>query len=600
MQKVELLSPAKDLVVGKAAIDNGADAVYIGAPAFGARKAAANSLEDIRVLVDYAHRFYCRVFVTLNTILYDSELAEAEKMIRQLYAIGVDALIIQDLGILNMDLPPICLHASTQMHNYDLDRIKFLDQLGFQRIVLARELSLEQIREIRKEIKAELEVFIHGALCVSLSGQCYLSQYMFGRSANRGECAQPCRMKWSVEDNRGKLLLKDKYVLSLKDLNLSSYIDDLIRAGVDSFKIEGRLKDENYVANVTNHYSSLLEKQPDIIRCGSGHILSSFEADPERSFSRGSSGYFIRGRHRGLVNMDTPKSMGKKIGIVKETKGNTIIVDAIGELANGDGLCYLEQGELKGIKVNAAMGNRIVCNEAVKIRPGTELFRNYDQRFNSRLDKVKSVRKIRIKIKAGTADRHLWLEVTDEDGIQADLHSEETFEKAQNPRQAERLKQQLLKCGDTDFECESVDLDGEEVLFVPAAAANALRRQLLEALAEVREARRESMLPGLREILTSAPIEADWHYNIANRKAKNFYEACGTAVVGTCFEKSALQLGEKDLMHTRYCLLYELGRCRKNQKNGDLEFPLFLVNAKHRFRLEFDCQRCFMKVLKSI
>ena len=233
MQKVELLSPARDLVVGKAAIDNGADAVYIGAPAFGARKAAANSLEDIGTLVGYAHRFYCRVFVTLNTILYDSELAEAEKMIRQLYAIGVDALIIQDPGILNMDLPPICLHASTQMHNYELERIKFLDQLGFQRIVLARELSLEQIREIRKEVKAELEVFIHGALCVSLSGQCYLSQYMFGRSANRGECAQPCRMKWTVEDNSGKKLIKDKYVLSLKDLNLSSYIDDLIEAGVD-------------------------------------------------------------------------------------------------------------------------------------------------------------------------------------------------------------------------------------------------------------------------------------------------------------------------------------------------------------------------------
>ena len=352
MQKVELLSPARDLVVGKAAIDNGADAVYIGAPAFGARKAAANSLEDIGTLVRYAHRFYCRVFVTLNTILYDSELAEAEKMIRQLYAIGVDALIIQDPGILNMDLPPICLHASTQMHNYELERIKFLDQLGFQRIVLARELSLEQIREIRKEVKAD----------------------------------------------SGKKLIRDKYVLSLKDLNLSSYIDDLIEAGVDSFKIEGRLKDENYVANVTNYYSSLIGNHPGIVRSGSGHILSAFEADPERSFSRGSSDYFIRGRHRGLVNMDTPKSMGKKIGIVKEIKGNTIILDAIGELANGDGLCYLEQGGLKGIKVNEAVGNRIVCNETVKLRPGTELFRNYDHRFNIRLDKVKSVRKIRIKI----------------------------------------------------------------------------------------------------------------------------------------------------------------------------------------------------------
>ncbi len=244
-RKIELLAPARDILIGKAAIDNGADAVYIGGPAFGARKAAGNSLKDIAALVEYAHRFYCRVFVTLNTILYDTELAEAEQMIRQLYHIGVDALIIQDPGILKLDIPSISLHASTQMHNYDIERIRFLDRLGFQRIVLARELSLEQIKAIRKEVKAELEVFIHGALCVSMSGQCYLSQHMFGRSANRGECAQPCRMKWSLKDDQGKILLKDRYILSLKDLNLSSYIPDLIKAGVDSFKIEGRLKDES-------------------------------------------------------------------------------------------------------------------------------------------------------------------------------------------------------------------------------------------------------------------------------------------------------------------------------------------------------------------
>ena len=398
MRRVELLSPAKNVDVAIAAINNGADAVYIGGPAFGARKAVGNSLEDIEKAVRYAHRFYCRVFVTLNTILYDEELPEVERLIHDLYRIGVDAIIVQDPAVLKLDLPPIALHASTQMHNYDLERIKFLDRLGFQRIVLARELSLEQLREIRREVKAELEYFVHGALCVSLSGQCYMSYYLTNRSANRGECAQPCRMKWTVEDNSGKKLIRDKYVLSLKDLNLSSYIDDLIEAGVDSFKIEGRLKDENYVANVTNYYSSLIGNHPGIVRSGSGHILSAFEADPERSFSRGSSDYFIRGRHRGLVNMDTPKSMGKKIGIVKEIKGNTIILDAIGELANGDGLCYLEQGGLKGIKVNEAVGNRIVCNETVKLRPGTELFRNYDHRFNIRLDKVKSVRKIRIKI----------------------------------------------------------------------------------------------------------------------------------------------------------------------------------------------------------
>ena len=598
MQKIELLSPARDLKVGKIAIDNGADAVYIGASAFGARKAAANSLEDIEALVKYAHRFYARVFVTLNTLLYDSELAEAEKMIWELYERGVDALIIQDLGILRMNLPPICLHASTQMHNYDLDRIRFLDSLGFQRIVLARELSLEQIREIRQTVKAELEVFVHGALCVSLSGQCYLSQYMFGRSANRGECAQPCRMKWSVEDNRKRLLIKDRYVLSLKDLNLSSYINDLIDAGVDSFKIEGRLKDENYVANVTNYYSSLINQNPHIERIASGKVISSFVADPERSFSRGSSDYFMTGRHRGLVNLETPKSMGKKVAVVNGVRANTVFIRSQEVLSNGDGLCYLEGGELKGIKVNQALADRIVCNESVKVAPGTELYRNYDHRFNQQLEKSPSVRKIQISMKVWSEDGHLCLEVMDEDGGVVRIRSEERFEKAQNPLQAERLAQQLAKCGETVFDCKQLEMEGPEVLFVPAAAANALRRELLERLLQERELLREKMLPGVPTVLKAVPTEADWHYNIANQYARTFYETCGTKVVGNCFEKSPISVEERDLMRTRYCLLYELGRCRKLHRNEDLEFPLFLFNDKHRFRLDFDCKNCFMKVIK--
>ena len=260
MRKLELLSPAKNADVAIAAINNGADAVYIGGPAFGARQAVGNSLEEIERVVRYAHRFYCRVFVTLNTILYDNELAEVERLIRDLYRIEVDAIIVQDPAILKLDIPPIALHASTQMHNYDLERIKFLDRLGFQRIVLARELSLEQLKTIRREVKAELEYFVHGALCVSLSGQCYMSCYLTGRSANRGECAQACRMRWTVEDSDGKVLVKDKYVLSLKDLNLSAYLSDLVDIGIDSFKIEGRLKEADYVANVTNYYSSRLDE----------------------------------------------------------------------------------------------------------------------------------------------------------------------------------------------------------------------------------------------------------------------------------------------------------------------------------------------------
>lgn len=596
MKKVELLSPAKDLAIGIAAINNGADAVYIGAPAFGARKSAANSLEDIAQLVRYAHRYYCRVFVTFNTILYDHELADAERMIRQLYQIGVDALIIQDMGILRMDLPPVCLHASTQMHNYDLDRIKFIDRLGFQRIVLARELSIDQIREIRGEVKAELEVFIHGALCVSLSGQCYLSQYMFGRSANRGECAQPCRMKWSVKDSAGKILVDDKYILSLKDLNLSSYIKDLVDIGVDSFKIEGRLKDENYVANVTNHYSSLINQIPEIRRIGSGKVVSSFSAEPERSFNRGYSSYFIDQRDGGLVNPDTPKSMGKRLGCVIRTKGNRLWLETAEQISNADGLCYLEGGELKGIKVNTVEGDCLVCNEVLKVKPGTQLYRNYDHRFVTQLAKAGSVRKIRIDMNARVRDGHLLLDCVDEDGVAVSLESEETFGKAERPEQKERLKQQLMKCGDTEYLCGAVCYEADEVLFVPAASANALRRELLEKLSDQREAERKSLMPGVEDQTLSYPEGADWHLNVVNQKAALFYQQHGVKEVETGFEKSTVRQ-ERDLMHTRYCILYELGKCRKYHANADLVFPLYLYNDKHQFRLDFDCKECFMRVV---
>lgn len=598
MKRIELLSPAKDLAIGIAAINNGADAVYIGAPAFGARKSAANSIEDIAALVQYAHRYYCRVFVTLNTILYDHELEEAEKMIRQLYQIGIDALIIQDMGILRMDLPPICLHASTQTHNYDLEKIKFLDKLGFQRIVLARELSIEQIRDIRREVKAELEVFIHGALCVSLSGQCYLSQYMFGRSANRGECAQPCRMKWSVKDQGGKVIVDDKYILSLKDLNLSSYIKNLIDVGVDSFKIEGRLKDENYVVNVTNHYSSLINSYPNIQRIGSGKVISTFEAEPERSFNRGYSSYFYNKRETGLVNPDTPKSIGKYIGKVLETKGNRLRITGDIPVNNGDGLCYLDEGMLKGIKVNSVDGDWILCNEAVNLCLGTELFRNYDHRFVMQLEKSKSVRKISVEMLVGVQDQHLIIQCMDEDGVMAEVKSEDTFEEAKNVNQLERLKQQLMKCGDSDYFCESVVYESEKVLFIPTASANALRRNLLEKLDKARAIKRIPLQPGAEDKNAIYPFAADWHLNIVNQKALTFYQEHGVENPEIGFEKNNVSR-ERDLMHTRYCILHEIGRCRKHNSNTDIIFPLCLYNDKHEFQLEFDCKECFMRVVKK-
>lgn len=400
MQKIELLSPAKNIAIGMAAINNGADAVYIGAPAFSARKAAANTSNDIAALTEYAHKYYSRVFVALNTILYDNELAEAEKIIRQLYEIGVDALIVQDMSILKMDIPPIVLHASTQIHNYDLERIKFLDSIGFQRIVLAREMSLEQIKEIRQNVKAELEVFIHGALCVSMSGQCYMSQNLLGRSANRGECAQPCRQKWSVSDGDDNLLVKDKYILSLKDLNLTNHIKELVDAGVDSLKIEGRLKEESYVANITHHYDNIL-KSIKAERVGSGHVTSSFIADTERTFTRGYTDYFFEKRPQNLVNAETPKSIGKKVGIVKRVKENKLWLDGTEDIHNGDGLCYRDRDEFKGIKVNIANGQEITANEPLNILIGSEVYRNYDHLFVTSVERTgSSVRQINICITA--------------------------------------------------------------------------------------------------------------------------------------------------------------------------------------------------------
>lgn len=601
MREVELLSPAKSLEIGLAAINNGADAVYIGAPAFGARKAAGNSIEDIRTLVGHAHRFYCRVFVTLNTILYDHELKEAEVLIRQLYEAGVDALIVQDLGILELNLPPIPLHASTQMHNYHLERIKFLDKLGFQRIVLARELSLEQIRVIRKEVKAELEVFVHGALCVSLSGQCYLSQHISGRSANRGECAQPCRMKWSVKDSDEKVLIDQKHVLSLKDLNLSEYIDTLIDAGVDSFKIEGRLKDENYVVNTTKHYSSQIDRhlitRPDVKRVGSGKVFANFEAEPERSFNRGYTNYFMGQRQKGLVNMDSPKSVGKRIGIVKQVKGNKLFLDTDEAVNNGDGLCYFEDGELKGIRVNTAEGNVVYCNEVVNLRPETVLYRNYDHRFVMKLEKEKSVRKIRIDIKATGEDGHLKLAVTDEDGVTASYEPEECFDVANRPEQMQRIKQQLMKCGESCFVCQSVEY-GNEVLFIPAAVINSFRRSLLDRLMENRQEKRLLLPPDTWNKDVEYMDNVDWKHNVVNKNAALFYREHARGEIEDGFEKNNSPEG-RELMCTRYCLLYEIGRCRKECNNNDLRFPLFLYNEKQLFRLDFDCGDCFMKVFSK-
>lgn len=598
MKRVELLAPAKNKMIGKAAIANGADAIYVGAPAFGARQAAGNSLEDIQELIEYAHQYYCKVFVTLNTIIYDDELEQVEQLIHQLYAIGTDAIIIQDLGILRLNLPPIALHASTQMHNYDLEKIKFLDQLGFSRIVLARELSLEQIREIRTHVKAELEVFIHGALCVSLSGQCYLSQHMFNRSANRGECAQPCRQKWNVEDADGNKLVVDEYILSLKDLNQTEYIQELINIGVDSLKIEGRLKDENYVVNVTKHYSSLLETLSHCKRSGSGRIKNSLIPDIDKSFNRGYTHYFATGRSSGLVNRHSPKSIGKEIGKVVKCLGYRVQLDTVEEIHNGDGLCYFEETELKGIKVNVAQGAFIECNEKLTIAPGTTIYRNYDHQFTLEIQKLKAKREIAVDFTLYTVENRLLVYAVDEDENCATYVSASKYELAENPKQRERLEQQMTKCGETIYCCRDARYIGDEVLFIPIAQLNEIRRNTLMALTANRAENRpiEPIFEENRTVIY--PQTIDWRFNIVNRCAKQFYMDHGVETIEMGFEKNNM-VKDPILMHTRYCILHELGMCLKQAEGKRIKLPLWLCNNKHRFRLEFDCKNCFMKLLKE-
>jgi putative protease len=580
------------------AIDNGADAVYIGAPAFGARQAAANSVEEIERLVHYAHRFYCRVYVTLNTLLYDRELQEAERLAHRLCRIGADALIIQDPAFLQMDLPPIPLHASTQMHNYEPERIRFLDRLGFQRIVLARELSLEQIRQIRQEVKAELEVFVHGALCVGLSGQCYLSGYLSGRSANRGECMQACRLKWRVEDGEGKQVLPEGYHLSLKDLNNSGSLSGLLEAGVDSLKIEGRLKDANYVANVVNHYHSMLSGMKNIERRGSGEVFSGFRPDPERSFNRGFSTYFLHGREPGLVNRDTPKSVGKRMGTALRVQGERLLLQTTEEVHNGDGLCYVEQGELKGIRVNQKEGEWLVCNERLSVKPGSVIYRNRDRLFAAEVEKNGSERRIGIRVRAAASGGKLQLSAVDEDGNGAVVAPEEFFPPAVKEEQRERIREQLSKWGGSGFYCREAVYEGE-VLFVPSARLNAFRRELQERLEQLREEKREVLLQPPFDRTLFYKKQIDWKHNVVNKLAADFYREHGAEDIETGFEAGfegggASGVG-KELMRCRYCLLFEAGMCRKRGGKG-VSSPLWLRNGQHRFRLEFDCGACCMKI----
>jgi 23S rRNA 5-hydroxycytidine C2501 synthase len=605
MREIELLAPARNLESGKIAINYGADAVYIGADRFGARAAAGNSLSDIETLIRYAHLYKAKVFITLNTILYDHELEEARKLIIDLYQAGADALIIQDMGLLELDLPPIPLHASTQTHNFDADKIQFLDALGFERIVLARELNLNEIQSIRQKVNAELEFFIHGALCVSLSGRCFFSQTITGRSANRGQCAQMCRHPYNLIDKNGHRIVLNSHLLSLKDLNNSAYLKDLVQSGISSFKIEGRLKDELYVKNVVSYYRQqidlLLEKDSQLKKPSSGSTKINFVPDPEKSFNRFSTNYFLNSRDQGLVNPASPKSMGKWIGEVISIHNNSLKIASQEKLHNGDGLCFIDQQELKGLRVETTNGEMVIINDPKGIKPGTQLYRNYDHEFSKQLENDQSIRKIKAEISLKKFNNQLLFILLDEDHVETHLIINEIPEASKDQEKAiQTIQNQLTKSGNSSFDIQSVFIDLPSVYFFRISELNEIRRSLITK----HEAHRLASYPKKKGATINSAIpfpktELDFDENIANQNAKEFYKRRGVKILKPALEISK-PADNQLLMTTRYCIKYELGFCTRfqNPENAPQE-PLYLEDQNRKYQLSFDCKNCLMQIRLS-
>ena len=601
---IELLSPAKNLECGLAAVDHGADAVYIGAPRFGARAAAGNSPEDIARLVEYAHVYGVRIYVTVNTILKDEELAETERLIHDLYRIGVDALIVQDMGITRLHLPPIPLHASTQMDNRTPEKVRFLAEAGFRQVVLARELSLQEIRHIHEACpQTLLEVFVHGALCVSYSGQCYASQACFGRSANRGECAQFCRLPFSLVDADGKTMVRDKHLLSLKDLNQSDRLEQLLDAGASSLKIEGRLKDVAYVKNVTAAYrfrlDEILSRRPEYVRSSSGSSRYTFIPQLDKSFSRGFTHYFLQGRGEDIASFDTPKSLGEEMGMLKEQRGHSFTVAGVKSFHNGDGICYLDgQGRLQGFRVNRVEDNRIFpAGEVPRIPPRTRLYRNFDQEFEKLLARKSAERKIALRWALWETPQGFALSAEDEDGNRAARSFDYPKELARSPQDA-NLRAQLGKLGNTPFEAVGeMDIRLADNWFLPASVVTDWRRQVVDCLLQVRRIRYRREWQVWKPTAHAFPLASLTYLgNVMNGEARRFYLEHGVATVAPAYEAQAVP--EAVLMFCRHCLRYSMGWCPTFQKKrSPYREPYYLVSSDgRRFRLSFDCKNCQMKV----
>lgn len=602
LRKTELLAPAKNLECGLEAINHGADAVYIGAPKFGARSAAGNSLDDIQTLVKHAHLYNARIYVTVNTILKEEELLETEKMIWELYGMGVDALIVQDMGITGLNLPPIPLHASTQTDNRTSDKVKFLANAGFRQVVLARELSLKEIDRIHRENPdVALEAFVHGALCVSYSGQCYVSEACFGRSANRGECAQFCRLSFNMVDADNQVMVSNKHLLSLKDMNQSNQLEALIDAGVSSFKIEGRLKDVSYVKNVTAAYrqklDEILNRRPDLIRASSGTCYFDFKPQLDKSFSRGFTHYFVNGRDRDIASFDTPKSLGEEMGTVKEIRGNYLTVAGLKSFNNGDGVCYLdEKGTLQGFRINRVDGNKLFLQEMPEIKQRTVLYRNYDQEFEKILSRESAKRKIAVELLLEDHAFGFSLTLTDEDRNLVTLALPRDKELARSP-QTKNLEEQLAKLGNTPFEAIKVEVRFSDNWFIPVSALADLRRKAVDELLTLRSINYKREVSVWKSTSHAYPqTELTYLGNVMNSKAHSFYAAHGVKNIAPAFEKQPVE--DAVLMFCKHCLRFSMGWCPVHQKGrSPYKEPYYLVSSDgKRFRLSFDCKNCQMKV----
>ena len=605
-KKVEILAPAKNLVQGMAAINAGADAVYIGAPQFGARSNATNSIEDIEELVQYAHLFKAQVFVVVNTILYDHELEDCKKMIHELYAIGVDALIVQDMAVLEMDLPPIVIHASTQANNRDPKHVKFLADAGMKRVVLARELNLDQIKDIAKATDVELEFFVSGALCVSFSGNCYMSIANGERSANRGSCAQNCRLPYNLVDGTGKTLIANSHLLSIKDLDLSDQLPNLIEAGVTSFKIEGRLKDMVYVKNNTSFLrkklDAFLENNDQFQKASSGRTFFNFDAEMDRSFNRGYTDYFVNKRTEKIGSWDSPKSQGQYIGKLIETKANGYIIENYEKLNNGDGLYFLnENNEPDGMQINIIVNNIVVPNTFKNIPSGTVIYRNSDAEFNRLVERDDSaVRKIGVNLTFTETNDGFMLVAIDEDGHQSISSFESVKELAKNEESTTpNIIKNLSKTGGTPFIVDGVKVEFSQNWFLPISKVNEVRRVVLEQLIDIRvkEYHREEFQ--IQKTDHPYPVsQLDFTYNVSNQMARAFYKRHGVTEIEKAFELQ-WDPGKSRVMVTKYCVKYELGKCARFQRETMGEKvvePLTLTHGDNAYKLKFNCKPCEMEI----